>query len=93
MTKVHKGLRKGLKDIVWYKEIYCDLLYPMWFKKFILRLVRPVVTWVQNFKKEINLGVGRYETPPLNVTLSGVISYLTLRLFIILQDNNILQLL
>jgi len=28
-----------------------DLLYPMWFKKFILRIVRPVVTWVQCFKK------------------------------------------
>jgi len=36
----------GLMDKVYYKEFYFDLLFPMWFKKFILRLVKPVVTQV-----------------------------------------------
>jgi len=40
----------GLMDMVYYKEAHFDLLFPIWFKKFILRTVRPVVTWVQNFK-------------------------------------------
>jgi len=33
-----------LMDNVYYKEVQFDLLYPVWFKKFILRIVRPVVT-------------------------------------------------
>jgi len=35
-------------DKVYYKEVHFDLLYPMWS---ILRLVRPVVKWVQVLKK------------------------------------------
>jgi len=45
----------GLMDKVYYKELYFDLLYPVWLKKFILFIDRPVVTWVQSFK--INPGV------------------------------------
>jgi len=35
----------GLMDNVYYKEVHFDLLF------FILRIVKPVVTWVQSFKK------------------------------------------
>jgi len=47
----------GLIDKVYYKKVHFKLLYPVWFKKFILRIVRPIVTWMQNLKK--NPGVGR----------------------------------
>jgi len=40
-----KGYTK-LMDKVYYKEVYFDLLYPIWFKKFILHIVGLVVTWV-----------------------------------------------
>jgi len=46
----------GLMDKVYYKEIYFDLLYPIWFKKFILRIVRPVVTWVQTLITNPSVG-------------------------------------
>jgi len=37
-------------DKVYYKEVHFDLLYRVWFKKFILRIVRPVVTWLQKIR-------------------------------------------
>jgi len=40
----------GLMDKVYYKEVYFDLLYPVWIKKLIFRIVRPIVTWLQGFK-------------------------------------------
>jgi len=40
-----------MMDKVYYKEVCFYLLYPMWFNKFIFRIVRPVVTWVRSFKK------------------------------------------
>jgi len=43
----------GLMDKVYYKEVHFDLLFPVWFKKFILCIVIPVVTRVQSFKKKI----------------------------------------
>jgi len=58
----------GLMAKVYYKEVSFDLLYPVWFKKFILRIVRPVVTWVQSFKK--NPGVGRIRIPPLIISIN-----------------------
>jgi len=36
---------------VYYKGVHFDLLYPMCFKNLILHLVRPLVTWVEIFKK------------------------------------------
>jgi len=39
----------GLMDKVYYKEVHFDLLFPMWFKKLILCVVRPVATWMQCF--------------------------------------------
>jgi len=30
---------------------YFNLLYPVGFKKFLSHIVKPVVTWVQSFKK------------------------------------------
>jgi len=39
----------GLMDKVYYKEVHFDLLCPVRFKKFILHIVRPVVTWLQSF--------------------------------------------
>jgi len=32
----------GLMDKVYYKEVYFDLLYPVWFKKLLLHIVRAV---------------------------------------------------
>jgi len=34
----------GLMDKVYYMEVFFYLLYPVWLKKFILHIVRPVVT-------------------------------------------------
>jgi len=39
-----------LIDKVYYKEVRFDLLFPVRFNKFILRIVRPVITWLQSFK-------------------------------------------
>jgi len=47
------------------------LLHPVWFKKFILCIVRPLVTWVQTLKM-IRAWTNPYrnlslaETPPFN---------------------------
>jgi len=39
----------GLIDKVYYMEVHFNLLCPVWFKKFILRIVGPVATWMQQF--------------------------------------------
>jgi len=56
----------GLIDKVYYKKVHFDLLYPVWFKKFILRIVIPVATWVQTFKK-----IRAWADPYGNLSLAG----------------------
>jgi len=45
-----EGTRMGsavLMHMTYYKELYST--YPMWFHKFILHVVSPVITWVHIF--------------------------------------------
>jgi len=41
----------GLMGNVYYNGIYFDILYPMWFKTFVLRIVNTAVTWARCFQK------------------------------------------
>jgi len=53
---------------VYYKEVYFALLHPVWFKKFISRIVMRVVTWVQSSKKI-------QADPYGNLTLAGTLPF------------------
>jgi len=70
-----EGTRKGyagLMDKVYYKEVYFDLLYHIWFQKFFLHIVKTRSNMgVFKFKK---IQVGRFETPTF--VSKGVITLL-----------------